>query len=66
MRIDILRRKSSSEEPYWQSFLYEPKEDAETIATALTRLNEQDELRCEPIRWECSCLQKKCGACAMW
>lgn len=65
MRIDILRSKNAASEPYWQSFLYEPAEDAETVATALTRLNEQDELRREPIRWECSCLQKKCGACAM-
>jgi len=65
MRIDILRRKSAAEKPYWQSFDYEPESDGETVATALTRLNEQSGLRSDPIRWECSCLQKKCGACAM-
>jgi len=71
MRIDILRRENVAAEPYWQSFLYEPTEDAETVATALTRLNETQDLLdadgnpAAPIRWECSCLQKKCGACAM-
>lgn len=71
MRIDILRRKSAASDSYWQSFLYEPAEDAETVATALTRLNDTPDLRdrngnpADPIRWECSCLQKKCGACAV-
>ena len=71
MRLEILRRKSASDDPYWQSFLYEPEAEAETVATALTSLNERTDLRDElgepapPIRWECSCLQKKCGACAM-
>lgn len=71
MRVDILRRKNAVSEPYWQSFLYEPEDEAESVATALTRLNETPELRdtdgnpAPPVRWECSCLQKKCGACAM-
>ena len=71
MRIEILRRAGGSEKPYVQSFLYEPEQPGETVATALTRLNEQAELRdvegspAAPIRWDCSCLQKKCGACAM-
>ncbi len=71
MRLEILRRKSPSDAPYRQSFLYEPEAEAETVATALTRLNERADLRdadgnpAPPIRWECSCLQKKCGACAM-
>ena len=71
MRLEILRRKSASGDPYWQSFLYEPEAEAETVATALTSLNERTDLRdaagepAPPIRWECSCLQKKCGACAM-
>ena len=71
MRIEVLRRNSASEAPYIQRFLYEPRDPAETVATALTRLNETPDLRDEdgspaaPIRWERSCLQKKCGACAM-
>lgn len=61
LRLDILRREAGGE-PYLQSFPYETEDDAETVATALTRLNET---LSRPIRWECSCLQKKCGACAM-
>ena len=71
MRIEILRRASAEDEPRWQSFLYEPEDGAETVATLLTRLNGRDPLMdtdgnpAEPIRWDCGCLQKKCGACAM-
>ena len=45
MRLEILRRKSASDDPYWQSFLYEPEAEAETVATALTSLNERTDLR---------------------
>lgn len=62
MTIDILRREHANAKPCWQSFSYTPNDASETVATALTRLNEGLD---EPIRWECSCLQKKCGACAM-
>ena len=71
IRIEILRRRNASEPPYWQTFLYTPEDPSEVVATALTRLNESEDLRdtegkiAPPIRWECSCLQKKCGACAM-
>ena len=71
IRIEILRRKNASDTPHWQTFLYTPQEASEVVATALTRLNEAEDLRdaegkaAAPIRWECSCLQKKCGACAM-
>ena len=69
--LDILRRRSPDEAPFRQSFLYETADETETVATALTNLNDRAELRdingqpAQPIRWECSCLQKKCGACAM-
>ena len=71
MQIEILRRRSAGEAPYVQRFWYEPEQAAETVATALTKLGERSDLRdaegasAAPIRWECSCLQKKCGACAM-
>lgn len=71
MRIDILRRDGPDAAPYVQSFLYEPADAAATAATALAELNARTDLRdmdgkaAGPIRWECSCLQKKCGACAM-
>ncbi|MBQ9065380.1 MAG: succinate dehydrogenase [Blautia sp.] len=71
LRIDILRRNGLDCEPFWQSFEYTPRDISETVASALTRLNEQEELQdingnpAGEIRWESSCLQKKCGACAM-
>lgn len=71
MLIEILRRAGADAEPYIQRFSYEPQGGTETAATALTRLNDTPELRdidgnpAAPIQWECSCLQKKCGACAM-
>ncbi len=71
MQIEILRRKPGAAESFWQTFDYEPESSAETVATALTRLNARPDLRdvngapAKPVRWECSCLQKKCGACAM-
>jgi len=70
MRFDILRRARGGE-AYWQSFDYGQREDGETVATALTKLNGQAPLvditgkEAPPIEWQRSCLQKKCGACAM-
>lgn len=70
LRAEILRRQAGGE-PYLQTFIYEPADEAETAASMLTNLNARKPLRdadgkeASPIRWECSCLQKKCGACAM-
>ena len=69
--IEILRRTSSEEEPWWQTFEFVAEDEEATVATALCELNECADLHdadgksAEPIRWECSCLQRKCGACAM-
>lgn len=55
----------------WQSFRYESGEPHVTVATALRALNERNPLTdmdgnpAAEIQWECNCLQKKCGACAM-
>ena len=71
IRIEIKRRAQEHARSYIQTFQYEPEGPADTVATALTRLKAREELEDEkgepadPIRWECSCLQKKCGACAM-
>ncbi|MBO5574334.1 MAG: succinate dehydrogenase [Clostridium sp.] len=71
VRMDVLRRGPKDTESRWQTFDYEPRNEAETVATALRRLNAREDLRdsagnpARPIRWEHSCLQKKCGACAM-
>ncbi len=54
--LRILRQMSKDDEPYWQEFRYETDDGSATVATALMTL---------PVTWEHSCLQKKCGACAM-
>lgn len=53
-----------------QKFSFSSEDPAETVASALTKLNsaplvDVDGIPAAPIAWECSCLQKKCGACAM-
>ena len=62
--FEILRRKNAEEKPYIQNFEYEYTDLQETVATALKTLNNSLS-HAERIRWECSCMQKKCGACAM-
>lgn len=70
-KIRILRQKSCQDSPYWQTFEIQTELKNATVATALSLLNAQDILKdtdsnvCDKIIWECSCLQKKCGACAM-
>lgn len=54
-----------------QSFAFETDDPNATVADALERINERTPLLdasgsvAEPITWECSCLQRRCGACAM-
>lgn len=62
MTITVLRRSGANAQPEWKQYDDQPESEQDTVATALTRLNETLD---DPIRWECSCLQKKCGACAM-
>ena len=54
--LHIKRQKAGESVPYWEDFSYESTDEAATVATALSTL---------PVVWENSCLQKKCGACAM-
>lgn len=63
MIIKILRKKTGEERRRWQTFEYEPGQKGETIATLLNNLNKNNPDA--DIRWDCGCLQKKCGACAM-
>ncbi len=69
--LSILRRKRNSSESYWQDFKYESKTDFDTVITALKDINSRDiitDINGKPadmIEYESSCLQKKCGACAM-
>jgi succinate dehydrogenase / fumarate reductase iron-sulfur subunit len=71
-QIRIKRQKGQNQESYWQTFTYGANDgEQETIATVLTAVADRQIDRdidgniLEPIGWECSCLQKKCGSCAM-
>lgn len=70
MLVKIKRQKDSESQPYWQTFETECPEGA-TVAAMLDRLNYRDDLfdtegrEASRIHWECSCMQKICGACAM-
>lgn len=69
--IQVLRRQSVESQPYWQTFVFSSGDGKATVATALEALNAAEDLRdvdgrpADRIRWDRSCLQKKCGACAM-
>ena len=69
--IEILRQKNPDSAPYRQTLSYTTDDKEMTVATLLKTLNADPDLSDidgEPVRrieWECSCLQKKCGACAM-
>lgn len=67
--VKIKRQNSPESAPYYQII---PREcDNETSIAALLReinaenATDADGNAVEEISWECSCLQKKCGACAM-
>lgn len=63
IEITVKRQKSQKEAPYIQKFAYNGDGDL-TVADWLTEVN-QKEARTDRIAWECGCLEKKCGACAM-
>lgn len=71
IRFDIKRQRNSAAKPYIQSFDYEYTDPETTVAAALRDINSRELLLdsdgqpADVIRWECSCMQKKCGACAM-
>ena len=54
--LRIKTQKSGDSPAVWKDFEYENEDDGATVANALLSI---------PITWEHSCLQKKCGACAM-
>lgn len=70
VELQILRRANAGDTPRLQKILYEYKDAQTTAAFALHDINENGctDIDGEPvakIRWMCSCMQKKCGACAM-
>lgn len=68
--IRIRRRTDPGSSPFWQEFNYEGGEDV-SVAAVLHDLNSRDPLeditgqKADPISWECGCMVRKCGACAM-
>ena len=70
MKVRIKRQDDRRSAPYWQVFHFRG-EGRITVAAILEKLNERDQLedikgkQCRKIRWECGCMQKMCGSCAM-
>ncbi len=67
MKIEVYIKRSNS----FEKFLYEYEDSSETVAGMLKNINLSDEIInadgkvTRPIDWNSSCLQKRCGACAM-
>ena len=65
----ILHRYNGTE--YIQKFIYEADNLNISVASLLIEINSTEDYTdndgniIRGIAWECSCLQKKCGACAM-
>ena len=64
MIVEILRHKKNEDSSYYQTFEYQCDDERQTVAGMLNRLNMNDDLK-DKIAFRQSCLQKKCGACAM-
>lgn len=70
MIVRIKRQDNASSESYYQEFEYRGS-GRDTVSHILEAINSEDDLKdasgkaASKIRWECSCLQKMCGACAM-
>ena len=69
--IEIKRQETSESKPYFQSIRLNLERENLTVASLLREINAKPETKdtegkpVSQISWECSCLQKKCGACAM-
>ena len=63
IKLTVKRQSSPDTAPRLQEFAYEGDGNL-TVADWLTEVN-QTEVKTDRIVWECGCLEKKCGACAM-
>ena len=69
--IEIKRQEDAKSSPYFQSIRLTPKKENLTVASLLREINANPDIKDTEggpvpyISWECSCLQKKCGACAI-
>lgn len=63
--LKVKRQRGPQEAPYWEEHTLDV--DAFTSAAKLLeRVAEQQENAGEqPLAWECSCMEARCGACAM-
>ncbi len=70
IKVSIKRQKSADQNSYVETYLYQG-DGMLTVADYLTELNRDPNRKTieghasSPILWECSCLEKRCGACAM-
>ncbi|MDR0596210.1 MAG: succinate dehydrogenase [Clostridiales Family XIII bacterium] len=68
--VKIKRQENAESESYWQSFLCDGNADM-SVAAVLNEMNRRvplidaDGSGADPVAWECGCLVRKCGACAM-
>lgn len=71
IELDVTRQEGPGSAPRVQRILYETDDVNESVATALKTICDRGDYRdiagkpVGTISWENSCLQKKCGACAM-
>lgn len=69
--LKVLRRKDPDQKAWWQEMIFETEDENASVATALTAICADpsfQDTKGQPVGeivWDCSCLQKKCGACAM-
>ncbi|MBF1013945.1 MAG: succinate dehydrogenase/fumarate reductase iron-sulfur subunit [Lachnospiraceae bacterium] len=69
--IEIKRQEDVKSSAYFQSIRLTPEKENLTVASLLREINANPDIRdmeggpVPYISWECSCLQKKCGACAI-
>ena len=65
MKIEITVKRQYKPDTAFrlQTFFYDGNGDL-TIADWLSEIN-QNEAKTDRIAWECGCMEKKCGACAM-
>lgn len=69
-KIRIRRQENRKSDRYWQEFEFDGSENS-SVASVLNELNSRSPLKdnsgniAAPIGWECGCMVRKCGACAM-
>lgn len=70
MKVKIKRQDRPDSTPYWNTFNYD-KPGKVTVAAVLDYINHNDDPidengnLCRRIKWECGCMQRMCGGCAM-